>query len=602
MVKIHIDYEQQYEKPTPQKTKFISTRICKTVQDVTPGQLANEITKGKTIVLGVMKDEQRKKANLNHQEVIALDFDDGTPIEQIQNDKFIQDNASFIYKTFSNTDEHNRFRVVFILDEMLTTNEQIEAVYNKLFEIYPMVDFSCKDSSRLFFGGNEFIEIDFNNKLNAYELVGFLPLGKEIIEREESAPLTVVNTKSIDLNDRPTWWLIRHNHDDIVKARLSKYKASVEHQATAMNHIKSLNMREVLGFAPKGNIHDLFSPDNNPSVDVYEYEKIWLYTRHSSDKDKHFTGNIIQVVQKLKKTHFIGALNYLIDVMNIDFNVSDTIKNLNNEIEIYTSLLLSKDLEKTYPSIHKIFKDGRTNYSSDVVQILQILKTNVIEVDNEIRMISQLSTRELSVMIHGSEKKKDRIARVLNLMTTTDWIVKINTDDLPQEIRDKMIAFQKQKNRKYHKNVIEFIALGTDFFSELVERCDSLVDGGFTSKGTLTKEGLQYTLGKDEADKVFTQDTKRKISSITHEIETEAVQYIMNQIDRFGYVEEKAILNHLSQFTGKSFSDLKMKQLRKHLIDGYGLERCRLNKALKKEFGVSDKYTQTQAPTIFKLL
>ncbi|TDM38818.1 hypothetical protein ETI10_13315, partial [Macrococcoides goetzii] len=186
MVKIHIDYEQQYEKPTPQKTKFISTRICKTVQDVTPIQLATEITKGKTIVLGVMKDEQRKKANLNHQEVIALDFDDGTPIEQIQNDKFIKDNASFIYKTFSNTDEHNRFRVVFILDEMLTTNEQIEAVYNKLFELYPMVDFSCKDSSRLFFGGNEFIEIDFNNKLNAYELVGFLPLGKEIIEREES--------------------------------------------------------------------------------------------------------------------------------------------------------------------------------------------------------------------------------------------------------------------------------------------------------------------------------------------------------------------------------------------------------------------------------
>ena len=76
----------------------------------------------------------------------------------------------------------------------------------------------------------------------------------------------------------------------------------------------------------------------------------------------------------------------------------------------------------------------------------------------------------------------------------------------------------------------------------------------------------------------------------------------MEMITTNGYVEEKAVIEHLSNFIGKSLSDYKFKQLRSKITEGYGLERVRLNKALKKEFAVSDKYTQTQSPSIFKKL
>lgn len=605
MVKIHLDKQKHHVKPVDSQTlKTMHGRICKTVEDVSPKELATALSNGQTMVLGIMKDNTRKKANMIYQEVIALDFDEGSTLEEIQQDDFIKSNASFIYTTFSHTEAKNKFRVVFILESKLTNNEQVTALYNKLFEMFPTADISCKDSSRFFFGGHEYFEVDFNNRLDANGVVE-LPDSTTIQERHEQVELelAVDNTKVEDVNIKPTWWLIRHGYDDLVKTRLSRYKATTHHQATAMEYVKSLNMGEVLDLPTERNFNDLFTQDTNPSANVYKLDdsEVWLYTRHSSDESKRFTGSLIQVVQKLKKTHFMGALMYLIEVMEIDFKATEEIQRLINEIEIYSALLLSSDLKKTYPHVAKIFKDGRTNYASDVVQILQIAKNNVVEVDGEIRMISQLSSRELAERIHGTQNKKKRVQTVLNLMSTTNWIDKLSTDDLPEALKAKLVEYQKANNRKYRKNVIEFKYLGSDFFGVLNNKCEVMLDKGFTARATLTKEGLQNTFGDSEANKVFNQDTERKVSKLSNDVETEAVHFIMEMITTNGYVEEKAVIEHLSNFIGKSLSDYKFKQLRSKITEGYDLERTRLNKALKKEFAVSDKYAQTQAPAIYKL-
>ncbi|WP_145461828.1 hypothetical protein [Staphylococcus saprophyticus] len=604
MAKIHLDTKEFTSKPLDSQTlSNLHKRICKTVEEIAPKELAKSLANGQTMVLGVMRNEVRKKVNLNYQEVIALDFDDNTTIEEIESNEFIKQNASFIYTTFSHTEGHHKFRVVFFLENKLTNNAQVLEVYNKLFEMFPTADISCKDSSRLFFGGKSYIEINFNNRFNVNTIVE-LPEGSPIQERQEQLELAVDNTKVEDVNIKPTWWLIRHGYDDLVKTRLSRYKATTHHQATAMEYVKSLNMGEVLDLPTERNFNDLFTQDTNPSANVYKLDdsEVWLYTRHSSDESKRFTGSLIQVVQKLKKTHFMGALMYLIEVMDIDFKATKEIQRLINEIEIYSALLLSSDLKNTYPHVAKIFKDGRTNYASDVVQILQIAKNNVVEVDGEIRMISQLSSRELAERIHGTQNKKKRIQTVLNLMSTTDWIDKLSTDDLPEALKAKLVEYQKANNRKYRKNVIEFKYLGSDFFGVLNNKCEVMLDKGFTARATLTKEGLQNTFGDSETNKVFNQDTDRKVSKLSNDVETEAVHFIMEMITTNGYVEEKAVIEHLSNFIGKSLSDYKFKQLRSKITEGYGLERVRLNKTLKKEFAVSDKYTQTQSPSIFKKL
>jgi hypothetical protein len=606
MVKVHLDKQKHHVKPVDSQTlKAMHGRICKTVEDISPKELATALSNGQTMVLGIMKNDTRKKANMIYQEIIALDFDKGSSLEEIQQDEFVKANASFIYTTFNHTEVRNRFRVVFVLKSKLTNNNQVTTLYNKLFEMFPTADISCKDSSRLFFGGREYFEVDFNNHLDANSLVE-LPEDTPIQERHEQPELELAidNTNITDPNIKPTWWLIRHGYDDLVKERLSRYKATTHHQSTAMEYIKSLNIGNVLDLPLERNFNDLFTQDTNPSANIYKLEdsKVWLYTRHSSEKSKRFTGSLIEVVQKLKKTHFMGALMYLIDVMDIDFKVTKEIQRLVNEIEIYSTLLLSPDLKKTYPYVAKIFRDGRTNYASDVVQILQIAKNNVVEIDGEVRMISQLSHRELAERIYGTQSKKKRIRTVLNLMSTTRWIDKLSTDDLPEALKAKLLEYQQANNRRYRKNVIEFKYLGSDFFGKLNNKCEVMLDKGFTARATLTKEGLENMFGKSEADKVFNQDKDRKISKLSSDVEVEALHYIREMILIYGYVEEKDVIKHLSNFIGKSISDYKFKQLRNKIIEGYGLERVRLNKTLKKEFAVSDKYTQTQSPSILKKL
>lgn len=300
MVTVHLDKQYLSSKEQAHSlASVISTRICKTTEEVTPELLANEVAKGKSFVAGIMKDNERKKRNLLYQQVIALDFDDGTRIDDLVANEFIKEHASFIYMTLSNTDDFNKSRVVFFLDKKLTSNEQVERVYNKLFEIFPSVDKACKDSSRIFFGGKDFIEINFNNTFYIEDFITDLKIENQSIVRIDEKETV------IDPRDKPTWWLMRHGYDDIVKERLSVYKASVEQQSVAMNYFNSLNMREVLGFKKKGNIHDLFSHDENPSVSIYEIEDggVWLYTRHSDDPKKRFTGNLLRS-SKIKENAF----------------------------------------------------------------------------------------------------------------------------------------------------------------------------------------------------------------------------------------------------------------------------------------------------------
>src|SRR5699024_8265060 len=274
MVKIHLDKQKHHVKPVDSQTlKTMHGRICKTVEDVSPKELATALSNGQTMVLGIMKDNTRKKANMIYQEVIALDFDEGSTLEEIQQDDFIKSNASFIYTTFSHTEAKNKFRVVFTLESKLTNNEQVTALYNKLFEMFTTADISCKDSSRFFFGGHEYFEVDFNNRLDA-NLVVELPDSTPIQERHEQVELelAVDNTKVEDVNIKPTWWLIRHGYDDLVKTRLSRYKATTHHQATAMEYVKSLNMGEVLDLPTERNFNDLFTQDTNPSANVYKLD------------------------------------------------------------------------------------------------------------------------------------------------------------------------------------------------------------------------------------------------------------------------------------------------------------------------------------------
>lgn len=196
--RLHVDNTSFTKKPGIKDIPRLNSTIISSEAVVTQRQLADLVgNQGKTMVLATM-DGNRSKNNMIQQQVIAIDFDntetrldkDGkiikdeknkakkfktegdkyTSIDEALNDEFIQRSASFFYKTFSHKPDWERFRVVFFLDRQLENNKQVEAIYNWIMDKYPNADKAPKDSSRMFYGGNESIIVNTTNELKTSEV------------------------------------------------------------------------------------------------------------------------------------------------------------------------------------------------------------------------------------------------------------------------------------------------------------------------------------------------------------------------------------------------------------------------------------------------
>lgn len=89
--------------------------------------------------------------------VIGLDFDSGeySVTETIEKLKTNGINPQLWYSSFSSITEHPKYRIVLFLDQPITNYEHREMVYKGLLNIVPHADHSCKNASRIFFGGKE---------------------------------------------------------------------------------------------------------------------------------------------------------------------------------------------------------------------------------------------------------------------------------------------------------------------------------------------------------------------------------------------------------------------------------------------------------------
>lgn len=180
-----IDKQAFKQKPSPQQIPSINNRIASQATKVSQREFANMVGEnGQTTVLATMNGK-RSKNNMIQQQVVALDFDntkiiDGkkvkttgseyTTVAEIYQDEWVQKNASLIYSTFSHSEDWHRFRLVFFLDKAMTNNTQVEKMYEWLMDKFPTADKANKDSSRLFFGGTEALEINFDNELDTSQV------------------------------------------------------------------------------------------------------------------------------------------------------------------------------------------------------------------------------------------------------------------------------------------------------------------------------------------------------------------------------------------------------------------------------------------------
>ena len=161
MVKLCIDHCNYTTKPHGKEISAISTRITQQEVNDTIPHIADMIgNRGQTFTPAIYHGNKRKKENFQSMQLFALDFDSGICYNSIADraDKY-ELPIAFAYKTFSYSESKEKFRIAFLLDTVITDRNIAEMILFMLLKLFPEADPSCKDVSRMFFGGKGLISI-----------------------------------------------------------------------------------------------------------------------------------------------------------------------------------------------------------------------------------------------------------------------------------------------------------------------------------------------------------------------------------------------------------------------------------------------------------
>lgn len=104
----------------------------------------------------VFKGEKRDKASWISQQCFYIDFDkDMNLSDALKRLESYSITPNFYYYTFSHTKEKPRFRIVMILDKVITDSSVCQKILNCFGKLFPECDHNCLTLSHMFYGGKE---------------------------------------------------------------------------------------------------------------------------------------------------------------------------------------------------------------------------------------------------------------------------------------------------------------------------------------------------------------------------------------------------------------------------------------------------------------
>ena len=207
ILRMNIDTGEYKEKPSAY-AGAIRNRLCKaeSIREVTPEHLIECVKRGRTFTPAEMTGTTGD--TWQSQQVICADIDNDTGKKDADGRKICIDNPMtperarevmkkygidpyFMYYSFSNTEQHPKFRIVLILDEPLTdpaAAEDLTARFTGIFsaDIEKCADTGTRDNARLFFGGRSNSVFYVSGQTTSSNLLQALPEVKEETPTEDT--------------------------------------------------------------------------------------------------------------------------------------------------------------------------------------------------------------------------------------------------------------------------------------------------------------------------------------------------------------------------------------------------------------------------------
>ena len=181
-ISLNLDYKQYKSKPDSSEVPSIRNRLATATTEIDIKDFLKAIEHGQTFTPAVMTGT--KSDTWKSQQIIVADIDnDGDTLLSTGDALDIalkQHNIDpFIYYSFSNTDDHPKYRLMVILDEPITSASEARDLTERFTDIFNFwcpncADTKISDNARLIFGGREG-SIIHRGKVTPLEVMRKLP-------------------------------------------------------------------------------------------------------------------------------------------------------------------------------------------------------------------------------------------------------------------------------------------------------------------------------------------------------------------------------------------------------------------------------------------
>ena len=198
-IKINLDAKSFDHKPTGAEPGAIRNRLCNAdaITELTPEELADAIQQGQTFTPGVMTGT--KGSTWQSQQIICADIDNGekkgsdfipckapiTPDTAQMLMSFYNITPNFMYYSFSHahaleTYKVHKFRIVLVLDEVITDPTEAKDITKRFAQIFNKYSEGCADdathdTARIFYGSVPGSVFDQTGAITSLETLRALP-------------------------------------------------------------------------------------------------------------------------------------------------------------------------------------------------------------------------------------------------------------------------------------------------------------------------------------------------------------------------------------------------------------------------------------------
>lgn len=592
-MKVYLSNIPNKEKPNQYMVKKISNTIMNNLREITIQEFAEELAvNGKTVVLAELSENKLSKmTEILGQELVMLDFDNKDEnnlytIEDLEADSFMQENASFIYRTFSDMySEIDKFRVVFQLDKLVTDNHEIEQIYQGLFKKYPQADSSVGQTSRMFFGSNAGYEIiDWDNRLDTKTIL----VSDEITE---SSDIEIVSGEMLN-EDTPIYLLLKYKKYDLVKQKFGKEHSNIfPDDITASNYFKTRDMREFLEISDENPFYDIFHEEDNPSASVYFAKDIQIYMYKCFSESHPFHGDIVKVLKEyLGFRSFSEVMDLLIEVTDSEISYLSEIGQAKRDYNDLRDQLRYKQLKNNYPEVYSYLN----RYEDEVIEIMDIMFdfTYLDKTTGELQYLNYLSLDRITKYVNDRLHKKNsrnKISNIMNLIIVMEMVTKLPPESIPVELKEQLIDKQQNDSKQIRtSNVyIPTIDLGNAFeIAKILKKNDTTIK-------SLGFEVVYRMFGLEKAKKDFPQAytplKKRKLIKMSKkdsnlpkenvEFEDKVIKILFRELKKQGYIFEADLIELIANKLkiNKATARDKYNKVRADMINKYDLVRHRNN-------------------------